>query len=106
MGVVGEQVGLHLDGDQAGDEGHDWGLLSPKCVENHGVTSIGLQDLLQHHVVVVTLMLDEVPHPLHHTPLEYLPPHLPVNLQPHPRPMQLMPIMLAITAPVLVSTTR
>ena len=87
VGVVGEQVGLHHDDEQAGDEGHGWDLLSRRCVEYHGVASKGLQDLLlQHYVVVVTLMLDEVPHPLHHTPLEYLPPHLPVNLQPHPRP--------------------
>ena len=37
------------------------------------VSQLQVEDLFQNFVVVALLMLDEAPHPLHHTPLEYLP---------------------------------
>ena len=70
-----EACGMYVGGDKARDECHDMNLFYTRCVEELNISSACLDDLIQHLVIRVTLVLDYTHHPLNYIPLEYLPPH-------------------------------
>ena len=57
-------------------------LFYTRCAGELNISSACLDDLIQHLVIRVTLVLDYTNHSLNYIPLEYLPPHLHVELQP------------------------